>query len=154
MELNKEYKQINVDNFSGYHKNYDVLKGKVVDKVAFYNRGNYDEQMFIITFTDKTFIAIEPDYNDTDNHKDEPMLTNKYIHHPKCLNGGDYRVHSWTNIEGKLCFDEWINILRDLGIWIFNEDDAKAIMEQKAKEEEEREYRSYLRLKEKFEKNN
>ena len=35
MDSNKEYAQINVHTFSGYRKNYDALKGKVVDKVAF-----------------------------------------------------------------------------------------------------------------------
>ena len=148
MELNKEYTQISVNTFNG---DYSALKGKVIDKVAFTNKGSYDCQMLIIIFTDKTFIAVGPDYNDLERWKDEPTIGNYYVDDPRCINGGDFSVHSWTANDGKLRFEEWINILRDFGIWIFNEDDAKAIMEQKAKEEEEREYRTYLRLKEKFE---
>lgn len=154
MDINEEYTQISVNSFSGAHKNYDALKGKVVDKVAFTNRNSYDCQMLIITFTDKTFISVGVAYNDREGYKDESILENNWVLAPQSINNGDYSVHSWTDSDGKLCFDEWINILRDLGIWIFNEDDAKVIMEQKAKEEEEREYRNYLRLKEKFEKKN
>lgn len=151
MELNKEYKQINVHNFSGYNKDYNALKGKVVDKVGFYNRGEYDEQLFIITFTDKTFVAVGTEYNDSEGRKDEPLLENLYIYAPMCLNGGDYRCHSWVDDTGKLRFDEWIDILRDLGIWKFTDEDAKAIMDKKQKDEEDWEYRNYLRLKEKYE---
>ena len=152
MELNKEYKQILVRDFSGHNKDYEALKGKVVDKVAFYNRGDYGQQMFIITFTDKTFVAVGPEYNDSEMYKDEPKIENQYIHDPMVLNGGDYRCHCWVDDKGALHFDEWIDILRDLGIWNFNDDDAKAIMDKKKQEEEDREYQNYLRLKEKFEK--
>jgi hypothetical protein len=151
MDFNKEYKQISVHKFSGHNKDYDFLKGKVVDKVAFNNYGDYDGQLFIITFTDKTFVAVGPDYNDSETRKDEPKIENQFIMAPQCFNSGDFRCHSWTNSEGKLCFDEFITILRDLGIWEFTNEDAKAIMDQKAKDEEEREYQQYLRLKAKFE---
>jgi hypothetical protein len=151
MELNKEYTQINVNNFSGHNKDYNSLSGKVIDKVGFTNCGDYDCQMLVITFTDKTFIAVGPDYNDDECRKDEPKLENQYIPDPRCLNNGDYHCHSWTDPDGKLHFEEWIDILRDLGLWIFTDEDAKAIMDRNAKAEEEREYQNYLRLKKKFE---
>lgn len=151
MELNKEYTQINVNNFSGYNKDYNALSGKIIDKVGFTNCGGYDCQMLVITFTDKTFIAVGPDYNDDECRKDEPKLDNQYIYDPKCLNNGDYRYHSWTDSDGKLHFEEWIDMLRDLGLWIFTDEDAKAIIGRNTKAEEEREYQNYLRLKKKFE---
>lgn len=152
MNINKEYKQISVNEFSGYHTDHDYLKGKVVDKVAFVNSENYDCQMFIITFTDKTFLAVGPDYDDREGYSNEPRLDNQWITAPQCINGGDYSLHSWVDSEGKLRFEDWIEALRSLGIWKFTDEDAKDIMEKKAKKEEDREYRNYLRLKAKFEK--
>ena len=76
MELNKKLKQLSVHNLS----KYDSLKGKVVDKVAFNNRGEHDEQMFIITFTDGTFINIGLDWKEGDyGSTDEPELGNQWI---------------------------------------------------------------------------
>ncbi len=60
MELNKDYKQIFIHSDS----NYDLLKDKVVDKVAFTNIWNYDTLMCIIMFTNKTFIALGIGYVD------------------------------------------------------------------------------------------
>jgi hypothetical protein len=153
MDINKEYKQIPVTSFSGYRKDINFLQGKVVDKVGFTNRGSCDENMFIITFTDKTYIAIGADYNESEFHSDEPILDNKHISPPQCMNGGDYRCHSWVDSSGKLQFDEWINLLRECGIWEFTDEDAQAVMDMKAKDELEREYQNYLRLKKKFEEN-
>ena len=151
MDSNKEYVQINVHTFSGYCKNYDALKGKVVDKVAFTDRNSYDTQMFIITFTDKTYICIGVGYNDSEFRKDEPQLENYYVLPPQNVNNGDYSAHSHVDEKGNVTFEEWINILRDLGIWQFTDVDALEIIEKKQKEEEEREYKNYLRLKKKFE---
>lgn len=143
MDINEEYRQISVNELS-----YDFLKGKIVDKVAFVNRGSYEYQMLIITFTDNTFLAVGPNYNDSN----EPGLADQWIEAPQCFDGGDYSLHSWVDNEGKLRFEDWIEALRSLGIWKFTNEDAKDIMEKKAKEYEDREYRNYLRLKEKFEK--
>jgi len=151
MDINKEYKQISISDFKA--GNYNALSGKVVDKVAFTNTDGYDIQMIIITFTDKTFIAAGVDYNDSDGRKDEPMLENHWILPPQNVNGGDYSAHSWVdNSSGKLRFEEWINILRDLDIWKFTDEDAKAIMDKNAQQKEELEYKQYLLLKEKYEK--
>lgn len=70
---------------------------------------------------------------------------------PQNVNNGDYSVHSHVDDKGNVTFEEWINILRDLGIWQFTDVDALEIIEKKQKEEEEREYKNYLRLKKKFE---
>ena len=152
MNFNQEYEQISVHSFSGYRTNYDALKGKVVEKVAFTDKNSYDTQFFIITFTDKTFISVGVGYNDvSDLHRDEPQLQNNYILPPQCINNGNYDVHSYVDSKGNVYFEEWINILRDIGLWEFNEVDALEIIERDKQKEEEREYQNYLRLKEKFE---
>ena len=149
MKLNKEYNQISVYNL----KDYDQLKGKVVDKVAFSDRGYSDENIFIITFTDKTFIAVGVHYKDIDAGNDEPQIENFYVMDPKCVNGGDYHCHTYFHDDGTITFDEWITILKDFGIWELHEDEVVKIIEENKKREEDREYQQYLRLKEKFEKN-
>ena len=40
MEFNKEFKQLFVNNYIGY----TAFKGKVVDKIAFSDKGFYDEK--------------------------------------------------------------------------------------------------------------
>jgi hypothetical protein len=76
MELNKDYKQI----FLHSDSDYDLLKDKVVDKVAFTNIGDYGTHMCIITFTDKTFIALGTGYDYDD---DDPKLFNEKIITPQ-----------------------------------------------------------------------
>lgn len=148
MELNKEYKQIHVSNI----KDYDVLKGKVVDKVAFSNRGYSDENIFIILFTDKTYIAIGTHYRDIDAKDEEPQLTDFWVMNPLCLNGGNFENHLWVDKKtNEIHFDQWITFLKDFGIWNLSEDEVKNIINQDKEKEREQEYQQYLRLKEKFE---
>lgn len=151
MDINKEYKQISVYSFSGNQTNYDALKEKVVDKVGFTNRDECDCQFLIITFTDKTFIAVGIDYNNSEYCEDEPQLDNYSVLPPQNINGGNYRACSWIDSSGKIHFENWINILRDIGIWQFSDVDATKIIEQHKKDEEDREYQKYLQLKAKFE---
>ncbi len=139
MTRNEEYKQIT--NFD----NHDCLNGKVVDKVAFLNSGADDTQMFIILFTDKSYVCIGLD--------DDFALENNYLpwFYPQNVNSGDFKCHSWVDENGKIHFEEWINVLREFGIWEFTDEDAKAIIDANKAKEEEWEYQQYLRLKEKFE---
>ena len=148
MKLNEGFKQISVNSL----KDYSDLKGKVVDKVAFTNWGSHDEHMFIITFTDHTFVCVGAEYKDLDNGDDEPKLENNWIMDPKCINSGNYDCHCYVKDDGTLKFDRWIEILRDLGIWELSEEETLEIIERDRKKEEEREYQNYLRLKAKFEK--
>lgn len=148
MKLNKDYKQISVYQL----KDYDALKGKVVDKIAFTDRGSYDENMFIITFTDQTFICVGTHYKDLDNHDDEPQLENFYVMDPMCVNCGNYGCHTYVHSDGTVTFDRWIEILRDLKIWEMPEEEVLEIIERDKKNQEDREYKEYLRLKEKYEK--
>lgn len=149
MQLNKEYKQIYAHSL----KDYNELSGKVVDKVAFTDRGCHDENMFIILFTDKTYIAIGVCYKDLDAGDDEPQIEDFYVLDPKCVNGGDYHCHTYFHEDGTITFDKWITILKDFKIWELPEDEAIKIIEDNKKREEDREYQQYLRLKQKFEKN-
>ena len=148
MTLNKEYKQI----YAHCLKDYNALAGKTVDKVAFTDRGNHDENMFIISFTDKTFIAIGVHYRDLDNHDDEPEIEDFYVMDPNCVNSGNYDCHVRVDSEGNLHYDKWIQILKDFDLWHMSDEEVVSIIERDRKREEEREYQNYLRLKEKFEK--
>ncbi len=148
MKLNSEYKQI----FTHQLKNYDDLKGKVVDKIAFTDRGHHDQNMFIILFTDKTYIAIGTHYKDIDAGDDEPQLEDFYVMDPGCVNGGNFDCHHWVDrTTNTVHFDPWITFLRDFGIWDLPEKEATDIINRDRQKEDEKEYQQYLRLKEKFE---
>ena len=146
MELNKDYKQI----FLHSDSDYDLLKNKVVDKVAFTNTGNYDEHMCIITFTDKTFIAIGNGFDNYDNEND-PKLVNEVIIEPRNWNNGNFRLHMHVDSNNKIIYSPYIRILRDFDIWQFTDEEELAIIEKHKKDKEDYEYKEYLRLKEKFE---
>ena len=143
MELNKEYKQI----FLNEGISYDTLKGKVVDKVGFTNWGNYDTHMCIITFTDKTFIALGTGYDD----EDDPKLRNESIIPPQNWNNGNFRLFMHVDSNNKITYDPYIRILKDLNIWQFTDEEELAVIEKQKKDKEDYEYKEYLRLKEKFE---
>ena len=147
-----EYKQISLNQLNTHGVcNYDALKGKVIDKVAFNNRGSYDEQSLTIVFTDKTFISVGLGYVDSERN-DDMELQNNWISDPICYNiGGDFSCHISADDKGKLHFDRWIQILIDLGLWEMTMEEVQSIIEQKTKEKEEHEYQEYLRLKKKFE---
>lgn len=147
MEKSKNYEQIYVESLKGY----DALEGKKVDKVGFYNRNNYDDNIFIITFTDGTYVAIGTDYRDADARDYEPILRDFYVYNPRQFNDGNFQYHSYVDKEnGKLHFTSFVKVLTDLGIWEISEEEALRVIEEDAKKEEEREYQQYLRLKEKF----
>jgi hypothetical protein len=139
MKRNK--KQIKFEFFSDYEER---LKGKVISGVAFCNT---DEQHFTITFTDDTYISIGLDY-DEDNR--EWRLCDNCIDEPSCINGG--RLDSWVDDNGNLHFYKWCQELIRLGIWNVTEAEVKALIDKHKAEEEKREYETYLRLKEKYEK--
>lgn len=146
MKRNNEYKQI-----FPQEGDRDILKGKVVDKVEFINTGDYDTQMFLILFTDKTYVCIGMEYAN-DYNKDLKLAHNytPYLD-PTNVNDGDFSCHSWVDSKGNLHFEEWIDVLRDFGIWEFTDEDAVEVMKKHKQQEEEWEYQQYLRLKEKFE---
>ena len=130
MDINRDYKQISVHSFSGNRTDYNALKGKVVEKVGFTDRNSYDTQMFIITFTDKTFICVGVGYNDSDFHKDEPQLENYYVLPPQNVNNGNFSAHTYVDIDGNIKFETWFDILREVGIWQFTDEDALSIIER------------------------
>lgn len=149
MELNKNLKQISLHNLA---EDYNALKGKVVDKVAFNNKGDMDDQMFVIMFTDGTFINLGVDYRDSEVC-DQVEIGNQWVSgmSPANVNGGNYDCHCYVREDGTVKFDRWIEILRDLGIWKITDEETLAIIERDKKKREEREYNEYLRLKEKYE---
>ena len=149
MELNSEYKQIHPRDFQ---ENREVLKGKVVDKIGFVNRGYADENIFAITFTDKTFIAIGAGVSEWDeSYKDEPALENFYTINPKNYHSLDMYVHLNNDGKPEIYGGSFVKVLVDLGIWNVTAEELQAWKEKHEKDEEDREYKNYLRLKEKFE---
>ena len=130
---------------------YDTLKGKVVDKVAFTNTGYEDEQMFIISFTDDTYVCIGIDHKEGDNNDEQPYLNDFWVMDPKIVNGGNYDGLVKVKSDGSLKFDRWIEILRDFGIWELPDDEVKDIIERDKKRKGEWEYKRYLSLKQEYE---
>ena len=57
-----------------------------------------------------------------------------------------------VNSDNKIIYSPYIRILRDFDIWQFTDEEELDIIE-KYKNKENYEYKEYLRLKEKFEKN-
>ena len=149
MELNSEYKQIHPRDFK---ENRKALKGKVVDKIGFVNRGYSDENIFAITFTDKTFIAIGAGVSEWDEfYKDEPALENFYTINPENYHSLDKYVHLNNDNKPEIYKGSFVKVLIDLGIWNVTAKELQAWKEKHEKDEEDREYKNYLRLKEKFE---
>ena len=135
------------DNRSG-----DKLKGKVVEKIGFFNNDDVDNQMFLILFTDKTFICVGLEYKD-ENYSNLQLDT-KWIYSDEMYKSSVSKYHTYINSEtGEVTFDTWIQMLIDFGLWHISPDEAKQIKEEHEKSIQEREYSEYLRLKAKYEGN-
>jgi hypothetical protein len=150
MNLNKEYIHIIIG--SNYKNDYDILKGKVVDKISLAtDRNNYDMNELIITFTDKTYVAFEI-FDDSDDHESErrPILENSCVIPPQCYNTGNYDCHI-SVVDGELRFDPLIENRIKVGLWNLTMEEAQKVIEDDKHRREEYEYKNYLRLKEKFE---
>ena len=150
MEFNKEFKQLFVNNYIGY----TAFKGQVVDKIAFSDRGDSDENMFIITFTDKTFVCVGVHFKDLDNGDVEPQIKNLSVMSPENFNGGNFEHYCCLTNNGAVELSGFVQILIDLGIWKLETEDVLKIIKNDKKKKEEREYNEYLRLKEKYEGHN
>lgn len=147
MRKNDEYKQI----FLQGRDDYDALKGKVVDRIAFVNRDSYDTQFCVVIFTDKSFIAVGMCKEYLEDGGETFKLCNFYLSDPNCVDNGCFDCHCWFDRNGDIHFRPWLQTLKDLELWIVTEEEQKKAIERKNREEEEREWRNYLRLKKKFE---
>ena len=148
MELNKEYQRIFIDNKKN---DYDILKGKIIDKISLASDNNsYDMNELIITFTDKTYIAFEIDDVSEDYESERrPILSNSFIHDPICYNGGNFSCHIKVR-DGKLRFDPLIENRIKLGLWKLTMEEAQEYIKNDARKHDEYEYKQYIRLREKF----
>jgi hypothetical protein len=61
-----------------------------------------------------------------------------------------YWFSTYIDNNGKLQFHGKAQMLVDFGLWDFNEEDAKRVMEQHIKDQEEREWEQYKHLRLKF----
>lgn len=150
------YTQIDLRDIDwSYYNNRsgDKLQGKVVDKVGFCKDDDQYKQMFVIIFTDKTFIAIGiNDDSDEEEGHDIYKLTNKWIYNGELYKNSVSCFSSYIDSStGKLVFDTWVDMLIKLGLWNFTEEECQKIREEHTKAQEKREYAQYLVLKKKFE---
>lgn len=126
------------------------LRGKVVDKVAFYSTAE-DEEMnhLIIKFTDETFIAIgiDTDYYDDGRYS----LCNANFR--ECEDYRKYdRPFRLNTDRSNFVMDEYLKQRVDMGV--INDitlERVRELYDEEIKENERREYLKYLELKEKFE---
>lgn len=151
MEINKEYKQIYINPRDGYYKtDIDVLKGKVVDKVALSDDRQYEDQCeLIITFKDKTYVAF--DIYDIYNGEERDQvynIGNSANIHPQCYNSGE--LPHWIDSSGNLRFKPLVKNRIDCGLWIVTEEEVAELIKRNKEKCEEYEWQQYLRLKEKF----
>ena len=126
--------------------------GKTIEKAGIVNRGEMDEQMLLILFTDKTFVCITFDnYTDPDSDIEEVRLQDRWIYEYSTLKENLSNYHSHIDSNGNIQFDLWVQMLIDFGFYQLTEEEAKIIREKTIKAREEREYAEYLKLKEKYE---
>lgn len=100
------YKQLRLHDVDwSYYDNRDGKKwaGKVVDKVGFVDRGDHSEQMFLILFTDKSFVCVGMEYKE--DNTDEMKLTDNWIQSQKVYNDSLEVYHSYVSPDGKVSFD-------------------------------------------------
>lgn len=126
----------------------DKWAGKVVDKVGYINCGDEDDQMLLILFTDKTFICMGLERKD--ELSDEFRLTDKWIYDQNEYNDSLELYHSWVHDDGHVSFDLWLEMLIGMGMYHLTDEEVKRIKDEHARNEEEREWSNYLRLKERF----
>lgn len=145
----KGYTQLSLHDIDwSYYDNRDGKKwaGKTIEKAGFVNRGERDEQMFLILFTDKTFVCCT--YNYKDDNSDEIILQDNWIYEYPKETLAEY--HSCILRDGSIQFDLWVQMLIDFGFYELTPEEVKEIKERNKKAIEEREYKEYLRLKEKY----
>lgn len=150
MEQNKEYKRIYV--YNNINNDYEVLKGKVVDKISLaVSNESYDMNELIITFTDKTYIAFGiDDVSEGYDEERKTVLSNSFICHPSSWNLGNFKNHIKVLSNGELKFDPLIENRIKLGLWNVTMEEQQKIIKEDEKRQEEQEFKRYLYLKNKF----
>ena len=122
----------------------DKLKGKTIEKTSFcVNRGAYDENHLVITFTDGTYIGVVIEHDDDDDY---------YLY-------GRIPDISWYNADAlgyisgeEFQYEKYFKQLIDIGvIEPIDENILKEEILKKKMNDELREYEYYEKLKKKFE---
>lgn len=118
-------------------------KGKVVENCGYIE----DEEIFIITFTDKTYIMLSPSTNDYD----DPVLTFKAL--PDISQYSQYFYDNNFKFDscGNMVIEPWVNMMIDFGLWNADPDAIKKSQEASRLAHRKRDYQRYLELKQKFE---
>lgn len=127
--------------------------GKVVERAGFTNKGYTDESVFLIKFTDGTYVSLGIEVDD--NNDDIYHLSNKYIPPMKCYGSDGMGIidhHCYIDDKGRVVFDPWCRLMIDFGFWEISDEEVKRLKKENDERKEKCEYEYYLRLKEKFEK--
>lgn len=145
------YKQLSLKDVNWNYpdnRQRNPLHGKVIERVGLCTGGSESEQMLLVLFKDKTFICcgMEEDKDNPDCYN----LANKNIYNGDLYKDSIYRFSTYIDNNGKLQFHGKAQMLVDFGLWDFNEEDAKLVMEQHIKDQEEREWEQYKHLRLKF----
>ena len=123
----------------------DKLKGKTIEKTSFYaDRGNYDENHLVITFTDGTYITVVIEYDGVDGG---------YFLYEHIPDSSWYNADALGYISGEE-FRYHNNFKQLIDIGVFEPIDKNILKEEilkKKMNDELREYEYYERLKKKFE---
>lgn len=143
MDVNKKKKQICIFPYGDLEK----IENKIVDKVSFGQGPHSDTRQFIMTFKDDTYIVIELERDEND--EDEYILTNGHIVPPQCY---ATTPPYYFDSNGNLKFEEYIQRQIDLDLIYVSENEVKELIKTNEEKRREREYKLYLELKEKFEK--
>ena len=127
----------------------ETWKGKVVEKVGFAKSNCESKQMFLIMFTDKTYICIGLQVPE---HEDEDYKLCDHLIYDQSVYRNQLEIyHAWPLDDGTIQYDTWVQMLIDFGMYKMDDETTRRIIEEHKRAEEEREYAQYLRLKEKYE---
>lgn len=152
MKINEEYHQIRLNPYN--QDENELCNGKTIENIRFSTDGSHTTNFLIITFTDKTYIAIGIDYDEDECQNYDPYLKNYFLQPTYNSNIIKDIVEKYSYIkDGKLCFVRWVEYLRELNLLNINKREIQNIINQKRNKEESILYEQYLKLKEHFEPN-
>lgn len=148
MDTNK-IKQIHL-GINSRNTLFKGFRGKVIKDIVLTYSYNDCDNLLVITFDDDTYISVGI------NHAEKDGIEYNYIGDAFILPQEHFisdaigHIYKDTN-TGEIKLYDYKQALIDIGLYDLSVEDILKIKEQHDKENEEREYKQYLRLKEKFE---
>ncbi len=144
----KDLTQLSLSNINWIqekNRENNPWKGKVIERAGFIDK---DENLLIIIFSDKTFLAVELEHVDDD----EIAMTDAFMYDITDQAESEVKYGGcWVDDKDNVHLSLKIRMMVDLGLWEFTEEDAAKVLKNSKKKTEDYEYNLYLKLKEKFE---